>query len=139
MLGVNLLRLRRILARWISETWFRRGLTQNADSPCIVSGQYNHLNALSTCVFAVRYLAYILLIRYFLPVLFIVRKKSDAKRSDTTTAGIGVALISEPLPPPFPIVTREVQIHPTPSLPSLPPVDDFRTSLILPECVIIML
>ncbi|EJD05954.1 uncharacterized protein FOMMEDRAFT_132375 [Fomitiporia mediterranea MF3/22] len=63
------------------------------------------------------------------------RRKSDARRSELpppSSPSFSVASSSRPHPP-FPIVTQHVQVHPPPEPPSLPPVSDFRTSLILPE------
>ncbi|KAI5124490.1 hypothetical protein M0805_003017 [Coniferiporia weirii] len=58
------------------------------------------------------------------------RKKSDAKRNELSSASVGVASSSYPVP--LPIVTQQVQVH-RPELPILPPASDFRTSLILPD------
>ena len=36
---------------------------------------------------------------------------------------------------PLPIATQQVHVHCSPELPMLPPINEFRTPLILPECV----
>lgn len=100
---------------------------------CIASGEYDHSSRISL------FYLHFLIAKSLCPgascSYLYSRKKSDAKRSDVSAAGIGVAL-STPQPFPYPIVTQEVQVYPPPLLPALPPISDFRTSLILPEYVI---
>lgn len=63
-------------------------------------------------------------------------RKSDARRTEVPLEAPGAAASRSV---PLPIVTQQVHVHRSPDLPALPPASDFRTSLILPEYVSMLL